>query len=189
VLRTSALLALLLLAGCSTQPQPHGEHAHPSTPAISSSSAPVAGGFSDTDAAYVQLAIPQDETVLPVLALAKSREGVDPGLVSLVGEVEQNHQEELERLRKALTDAGHTYLNMHEGHDMPGMVTAEEVASLDAATGQAFDDRLRVLLRAHFEESTTVAKSELAAGSSPEVLEVTRGIEASRAGYLARLGA
>jgi len=186
MLRTT-LLALLLLAGCSTQPQPHGEHTHSSAPPTSSA-AVAPGGFSDTDAAYVQLAIPQDETVMPVLALAKSREGVDPGLVSLAGEVEAGHQKELERLRGALSAAGQTYLNMHEGHDMPGMVTGDELAALTALSGPAFDAQLRVLLRAHFEESVTVAKSELAAGSSAEVLEVTRGIESSRGAYLARLG-
>ena len=179
------LLALFLLAGCSAPPQSHGEHVHPSAPPPSSS---VAGGFSETDAAYVQLAIPQDETVMPVLALAKAREGVDPGLVALVGEVEVGHQKELERLRAALAGAGREYLSMHEGHDMPGMVTADELAGLTALSGPAFDAQLRVLLRAHFEESVTVAKSELAAGSSAEVLEVTRGIESSRGAYLARLG-
>ena len=129
------LLALFLLAGCSAPPQSHGEHVHPSAPPSSSSA--VAGGFSETDAAYVQLAIPQDETVMPVLALAKAREGVDPGLVALVGEVEVGHQKELERLRSALSAAGQTYLKMHEGHDMPGMVTADELAGLTALSGTA----------------------------------------------------
>lgn len=189
MLRTTLALALLLLAGCSAQPEQHGEHVHPSAPPSSSAGAAAApGGFSDTDAAYVQLAIPQDETVLPVLELAKARAGVDPDLAALVTEVEAGHRKELDRLRKALTDAGQTYLAMHDGHDMPGMVTADELAKLENATGPAFDDQLRALLRAHCEESTTVAKSELAAGSSPEVLDVTRGIESSRAAYLARLG-
>ncbi|MCS7481383.1 DUF305 domain-containing protein [Umezawaea endophytica] len=188
MLRAAApLLTLLLLTACAAPQETHAAHVHPSPPP-SSSAAAVPGGFSETDAAYVQLAIPQDETLLPVLALAKSREGVDPALAGLAAEVQTGHQQELERLRKALADAGRTYLNMHEGHDMPGMVTADELAALTNATGQAFDDLLRTLLRAHFEESTTVAKSELAAGSSPEVLDVTRGIESSRAAYLARLG-
>lgn len=195
MLRAAApLLALLLLTACTAQQEPHTDHVHSSSPPSSSgsstgsSAAAAPGSFSETDAAYVQLAIPQDETLLPVLALAKEREGVDPALVSLATEVQEGHQKELERLRKALTDAGRTYLNMHEGHDMPGMVTADELAKLTNATGQAFDDLLRALLRAHFEESTTVAKSELAAGSSVEVLDVTRGIESSRAAYLEKLG-
>ncbi len=188
MLRTTLLLLILLLStACSGQPQPHGDHVHSSAPP-STSSTVAAGGFSDTDAAYVQLAIPQDETVLPMLALAKTREGVDPALVTLAGEVEQGHRKELERLHKALTDAGQTYLEMHDGHDMPGMVTADELTALTNSTGPAFDTQLRTLLRAHFEESTTVAKSELAAGSSPEVLDVTKGIESSRASYLAKLG-
>ncbi|WNV84134.1 DUF305 domain-containing protein [Umezawaea sp. Da 62-37] len=189
MLRTTlALTALLLLAACTAQPDGHADHTHPAaSPSGSASQAP-SGGFSDTDVAYVQLAIPQDETALPVLELAKTREGVDPALVALVTEVETGHHDELDKLREALSDAGQTYLNLHDGHDMPGMVTADELDKLAKATGQAFDDQLRTLLRAHFEESTTVAKSELAAGSSPEVLEVTRNIETSRASYLTKLG-
>jgi uncharacterized protein (DUF305 family) len=182
------LLTLLLTTACTAQPAPHGDHAHPSAPPVSGSAAATPpDGLSDTDVAYVQLAIPQDETVLPVLELATTRGGVDPALVSLASEVEAGHRKELELLRAALTDGGQTYLNLHEGHDMPGMITADELAELTNSTGPAFDDRLRALLRAHFEESTTVAKSELAAGSSPEVLEVTKGIESSRATYLAEL--
>jgi uncharacterized protein (DUF305 family) len=186
--RTTLLLAALLLAGCSTAPQdPHSAHVHPAAAPPSSSATATPGGFSDTDAAYVQLAIPQDETVLPVLRLAKTREGVDPALVALAGEVEAGHQKELDGLRKALTTAGQTYLAMHDGHDMPGMVTADELDKLTKSTGSAFDEELRTLLRAHFEESVTVAKSELGAGSSPEVLELTKGIESSRGEYLAEL--
>jgi len=189
---TTLVLALLLLAGCSAQPEQHGDHVHPSasaSPSGGSAAAAASGSFSETDAAYVQLAIPQDETVLSVLELAKTRGGVDPALVALVSDVETGHRKELDRLRKALTDAGQTYLNLHEGHDMPGMVTADELDKLKNSTGPAFDDQLRTLLRAHCEESTTVAKSELAAGSNPEVLDVTKGIESSRSAYLARLGA
>jgi len=189
--RTTLLLAALLLAGCSTaqqQQDPHSAHVHPAAAPPSSSAPARPGGFSDTDAAYVQLAIPQDETVLPVLHLARTRQGVNPALAALAAEVETGHQKELEGLRKALTTAGQTYLAMHDGHDMPGMVTADELDELTKATGPAFDDELRILLKAHFEESTTVAKSELGAGSSPEVLELTKGIEASRAEYLAKLG-
>ncbi|PRY34584.1 DUF305 domain-containing protein [Umezawaea tangerina] len=189
MLRTALALALLLLAGCSTpQPEQHSGHVHPAAPPSSSSAATPAGGFSDTDVAYVQLAIPQDETTLPVLELAKTRAGVDPALAALATEVETGHHTELDKLRKALSDAGQTYLNLHEGHDMPGMVTADELDKLTKATGPAFDDQLRALLRAHFEESTTVAKSELSAGSNAAVLDVTKGIESSRAAYLAKLG-
>src|SRR4051812_22085787 len=113
MLRTTLALALLLLAGCSAQPEHHGDHVHPSAPP-SSSAAAEPGGFSDTDAAYVQLAIPQDETVLPVLELARTRGGVAPDLVALAGEVEAGHRKELDRLRQALADAGQTYLSLHE---------------------------------------------------------------------------
>jgi uncharacterized protein (DUF305 family) len=135
------------------------------------------------------LAIPQVETALKAVELARTSAGVDPALVALAGEVETGYRAELDGLRAALAKAGKSYENLHEGHDMPGMVTAAELDSLAKATGEAFDDQLRTVLRAHFEESTTVAKSELSAGTDPTVIELTKGVERTRADYLARLAA
>jgi uncharacterized protein (DUF305 family) len=181
--RTTLAFVLLLVVGCGAAPE-HSGHVHPST-----SSSAATTGFSDTDNAYVQLAIPQDETALKAVELARTRAGVDPILVALASDVEAGHRAELDGLRAALAKAGRAYENLHEGHDMPGMVTAAELDALTSTTGSAFDDQLRTLLRAHFEESTTVAKSELSAGTDPAVIELTRGIERTRTDYLARLAA
>jgi uncharacterized protein (DUF305 family) len=186
MLRTTLAFVLLLVAGCAGGAATPHEHVHES--AAPSTSASASTGFTDTDNAYVQLAIPQDETALKVVELARARAGVAPDLVALAGDVEAGHRAELDGLRAALAKAGKAYESLHEGHDMPGMVTAAELDAVAKATGGAFDDQLRTLLRAHFEESTTVAKSEQSAGSDRAVIELAKGIERVRADYLARLG-
>ncbi|MBY8850095.1 DUF305 domain-containing protein [Saccharothrix longispora] len=144
------------------------------------------GGLSATDTAYAQLAIPQVESALPLLDLVAARSG-DPALTALVAEVGGGHRAELARLRAVLADAGVAYLDEHRGHDMPGMITAEEVEAAGRLTGADFDARAGALLRAHFEESATVARAELAAGSDAALLALAGDLDAARRGYLAKL--
>jgi uncharacterized protein (DUF305 family) len=159
------VVVLLLAVGCGQQ--------HDEVPATPSNA---------TDIAYVQLAIPQDESVLPLLALARTRAA--PDLVRLAERVDAGHRAELTRLRAYLSSVGVVDDHPHEGHDMPGMVTEAEVAGAALAQGDAFDESVRRLLRAHFEESTTVARAELKGGSVREVLDLASEVERSRTDYL-----
>jgi uncharacterized protein (DUF305 family) len=139
-----------------------------------------------TDAAYVQLAIPQAESALPLLDLVRQRSG-DPALVALATRAADGHRGELTRLHGVLDAAGLEYLDEHAGHDMPGMVTEAEVAAAGALTGPDFDAQARTLLKAHFEESKAIAAVEREAGSDAEVLGLTADLERARADYLANL--
>ncbi|MGM1060579.1 DUF305 domain-containing protein [Saccharothrix sp. Mg75] len=176
-------LVIALVACSSTPPPAPSEPVPPPAPATSSSAA---GGLSATDTAYAQLAVPQVETALPLLDLVVARSG-DPELTALAAEVGRGHRAELERLRGVLAAAGVAHLDEHRGHDMPGMVTEGEVEAAGRLTGADFDAQARVLLRAHFEESASVARAELAAGTDAGLLALTREAEESRRGYLAKL--
>lgn len=55
----------------------------------------------------------------------------------------------------------------HEG-EHPGMLTAAELAQLDAATGPAFDKLWLTLMIRHHEGAVTMAETELANGENPD---------------------
>ncbi|NUT94933.1 MAG: DUF305 domain-containing protein [Saccharothrix sp.] len=156
------LVALLLLTACAAKP----------------------AALSATDAAYVQLAIPQAESALPLLDLVAARE---TPLTPLAREIAADHRAGLDRLHGVLRDHGLPYLDEHRGHDMPGMVTDPEVTGLGTLTGPDFDSRAKTLLRAHLEESVAVAKVAQNAGQDTALLALVADLVRKGEDHLAKL--
>ena len=146
---------------------------------------PVPSDLSATDLAFVDLVIPQNESTLAALALA-DRPGSALGPVA--GRVEERYRSELVQVRELLARAGKAESGQHEGHDMPGMITAAELAAVEHVQGADFDLRLKVLLRTQFEEARKVARAELSSGTSKPVLELGERIDSTRTEFLALLG-
>ncbi|MET8984841.1 DUF305 domain-containing protein [Nonomuraea wenchangensis] len=161
------------------------------------------GSVNPTDLAWLQLMIPMDERVLPLLDLGASR-GHAPAVAQLAGRLRAAHVAELARLRAALhatalhTTALHTTGvpatgppadNPHAGHDMPGMITAAELARLRTAEGPAFDTLFTGHLRAHLRQSRSVTRSEQVSGADPGIKALAAAIERIRTTQLSALGA
>ncbi|WP_439656639.1 DUF305 domain-containing protein [Lentzea sp. HUAS TT2] len=136
-----------------------------------------------TDLAFVDLVIPQNESALAALALTATRPG--SALRPVAAQVEARYRAELAQVRDLLARTGRQESDQHDGHDMPGMITAAELAAVGFAEGPDFDQQLKALLRTHFEEARTVARAELSGGTSKQVLELGAGIDSSRAEFLA----
>ncbi|MET9230026.1 DUF305 domain-containing protein [Lentzea sp. NPDC003310] len=159
------LLLALLLAGCGAQ----------------AGAVPPPAGLGPTDQAYVDLVIPQNESTLAVLALA------GPSLRPLADRVEAQYRDELALVREVLARTGKPENDLHEGHDMPGMVTAAELTAARHAPEAEFDRRVEVLLRTQFEEARTVARAEQASGTDRAVVELSARVESTRTEFLALL--
>jgi uncharacterized protein (DUF305 family) len=179
----AVVLCCLLAAGCGAVDEagPAGVSSVVSTPP--------SGELSPTDVAFVELAIPQNESALAAAQLTLRKSGSDSALVALAKQVDSGYRAELERLNGVLASAGLVKTEQHEGHDMPGMITALELSALEKVQGKAFDEQMSAAFRSHFQESLTVARSELSAGTAKPVLELGAEIERARTELLGRLGA
>ncbi|MDG4781979.1 DUF305 domain-containing protein [Micromonospora sp. WMMD961] len=187
---STLLVAVLLVAGCGAgPPDPTGTTAPPpSEPPATVAPAPAstAGPFSPTDVAWLQLTVAMAERLLPVLELVPART-TDPAWRRLAAQVEATERADLERARRLLADSGAPATNPHEGHDMPGMVTAEEVTVLRAATGSPFHRLLAGHLRAHLAQATRVAVAEQRAGSHPATTAMAGAVVRDGDAHLTRL--
>lgn len=161
-------LALAVLAGgCVAPADLPVRHAHQQP-------AP-AGSVNATDLAWLQLMIAMDERVLPLLDVGASR-GHAPAVRQLAGKLRDAHVTELARLRSA----GPAADNPHAGHDMPGMVTAAELARLRSARGPTFDALFTDHLGAHLRQSLSVTRSEQLYGADSRVKALAAAIERTR---------
>lgn len=174
------LVGVLGLAGCSAT----GSDAA-TTPSAGASAAPVAAaGFGGTDLAWIEINIAMDEQVLPLLTLVPKRT-TTPATLAMAVQVKAFTEAELGILRQLHARAGLPDENPHEGMPMPGMVTAEQVREAASLAGAAFDETVIKHIRAHLEQSESLARSEEKSGVEPQTRDLalqilrTRGVALS----------
>ncbi|MBM0207343.1 DUF305 domain-containing protein [Micromonospora sp. STR1s_5] len=139
--------------------------------------------FNGTDDAFIQLLIPMNEGALALIDQLDTRPA-DPSLRALLGEVRKSHQAELRDLRGLLAAGNVPELNIHEGHQMPGMVTEASLAELRAASDAEVSYRAAGLIRAHLAQTVVLCRGEQTAGGSPELKVLAGRIQQARAAEL-----
>ncbi|MFD3925573.1 DUF305 domain-containing protein [Streptomyces sp. NPDC058614] len=181
------LCALLIVSGCAGSQQRAGTPAEPtltnSSPTSASGTAVGGTGtFSTTDIAWIQLLIAMDDQTQYVLELAP-RHGGEPALQRWAAGVARDNRTHLTALRELLTTTGVPDDNPHEGHDMPGMVNAEELRALSNATGPQFDRLLRSALREHFTHAEQLSNELRKNGADPRVKKLATTVKNSAAAH------
>jgi uncharacterized protein (DUF305 family) len=171
------ILLALSLAGCRGETVPA-----PMTEPVTVSGA---GQFGLTERAFVELAIATDDQAVKLLDLGVQQAGT-PSLRDLAREIGAGRRAELSELHGLLTSAAVPYVNNHEGHDMPGMPTNDELTALSQA-GTGFDGMFVRLLRAHLDESVTVARSAAKSVAHEATRAVAQRMEQDRRTFLQRL--
>ncbi|WP_443222681.1 DUF305 domain-containing protein [Streptomyces sp. 4N509B] len=183
---------LVLLAGCGgsgggSGAGSGGDEAAPRAPAASAAPAASptasAGALGPTDLAWVNLMIPLNDQLLPLLDEAAER-GDDPALRTLAEDLSATLGAELDALHALLDEAGVAYRNLHEGHDMPGMVTRRELDEVAGLAGPAFDRRALAHLREYVEQSATVSRGERDAGTHRDATSLATAFVEARTALL-----
>lgn len=177
----AALLVLLAVPGCSAA-TPASTPVRTS-PVGTPAGVPVQTPSGATDAAWLQLMTPMNEGAVELLTMAADR-ATDPGLRSWATDLAASHRAELEQMRPLLRQLGLPATNVHEGHEMPGMVTPGDLAQARAAKGAAFEKVLVVQIREHLEHSARVSRSEVDAGSEAAAKKLAASLVEARAAEL-----
>ncbi|MEU7608361.1 DUF305 domain-containing protein [Micromonospora sp. NPDC049204] len=180
-----ALVATALAVGLT---RGWGSADHPPT---TPSAAPVATApvlLNGTDNAFIQLLIPMNEGALALIDHLDSRPAdADPSLRALLDDVREAHRAELRDLRGLLAAGNVPELNIHEGHQMPGMVTDAGLAEVRSAPDAEVSSRAAALLRAHLAQTVVLCRGEQTAGGSPELKALAGRIQQARAAELTAL--
>ncbi|MGW7096906.1 DUF305 domain-containing protein [Streptomyces sp. NPDC054874] len=192
-LHRAAVLALLLAvglggaAGCSSAAgsAPRTAEARESAPGVSPAPSGAASA-APTDVGWVQLMTPMNQQAVKLLTLAAER-AAEPRVRAFAVRLRTGHEAELGRLRPLLTRMGLPLTDVHAGHDMPGMVTEQDLEAAHAAEGPAFDRFVLARIRDHLRHSAQVSRSEITAGGRADAREVARALVTARETFLAEL--
>jgi uncharacterized protein (DUF305 family) len=185
--RTAAVLVLLVgLAGCTTEAEPEesaapvvqlgapGESGTTLSPEEAESLDEPA--YTDADVAFVQGMIPHHQQALEMTALVADR-AEDPDLTAMAERIEVTQVAEIKQLEGWLTTRGESVSGMHAGHSdgehgMPGMLTPQEMARLERATGPRFDRLFLLGMIRHHEGAVVMVESLLTEGEGAQESEV-----------------
>ncbi|MFJ9111484.1 DUF305 domain-containing protein [Streptomyces sp. NPDC102283] len=187
VLGLLAALGLGGAAGCSSAagPAPRAAGARESAPGLSPAPSGTASAV-PTDIGWVQLMTPMNQQAVKLLTLAAER-AAEPRVRAFAVRLRTGHETELVRLRTLLARMELPLTDVHAGHDMPGMVTEQDLEAAHAAEGTAFDRFVLVRIRDHLRQSAQVSRSEIAAGGRAEARELARALVTAREAFLAEL--
>ncbi|GAA0972514.1 MULTISPECIES: DUF305 domain-containing protein [Streptomyces violaceusniger group] len=186
-----AVLVSLLAAGCgegggkpSDETPSTSAARHPATRAPSGQA--MSGTFNSSDIGWIQLMIAMDDQAALLLDLVPGRSS-DAAVEKWAEPVATAYRGELVRLRGLLARAGVPDTNPHEGHDMPGMVTEDELRAIERAKDATFDAQFLAAMREHLDQAAKIAHSERSAGADPATKKLAASVERTSHTRRARL--
>ncbi|HUR04378.1 MAG TPA: DUF305 domain-containing protein [Nonomuraea sp.] len=201
---TVGTCAILLVTGCSggtsaTPPAPTaggtapviapgrpGEEARTLNPSEAATAVPPEK-VNAADIRYMQNMIVHHRQALDMSLLAASRASND-GVKRLAARIDQVQGPEIAMMTDWLKAQGQQVPDHHAGHEgMPGMATPEQLASLEAAKGAAFDRLFIELMTAHHQGAITMSTEVITKGSHIRVQEIAEDISVSQAAEISRM--
>ncbi|SDG29726.1 Uncharacterized conserved protein, DUF305 family [Sinosporangium album] len=184
-----AVLTLLLLARCVAAPSSHSAAGHGWPPVAATSqsqAAPTSATYNATDVAWLQLIIPMTRQALPVFDAAPRRTS-NPLIVQLAAQMGNEHRAQLRTLQSLLRRAGVPDVNMHAGHNMPGMVTIAELGDGTRTKDAAFDRFFTEHIGEYLRQSVSLAEGVQGAGADRDTKAFAVTVGRARAADLDRL--
>ncbi|MFD9475947.1 DUF305 domain-containing protein [Streptomyces nojiriensis] len=191
----AAATAALVLAACggngdgsgSGSGSAHDEHGSSASP---SASAPARqGDHNAADTVFAQGMIPHHRQAVEMAGLAAAR-AESAEVKKLAEEVRKAQDPEIETLSGWLTSWGEKVPAAggdHGGHDMSGMMAAEEMQQLTASSGKAFDTAFLRMMVEHHEGAVAMAKTEQTDGAYRPAKDMATAIITSQSAEIARM--
>lgn len=163
----NAVLAAALIAGCG-------------------------GSDGDHNAADVTFAtdmIPHHQQAVEMTALAEGRSS-NPDVLDLAAEIRDAQDPEIETMSGWLAEWGEPVPEDMGGMDhggMPGMMSAEQMAELEAASGTGFDELFLEMMIDHHTGAVQMARTEQSDGQYADGIELAEEIEESQTAEIATM--
>ncbi|MEV6959510.1 DUF305 domain-containing protein [Streptomyces sp. NPDC051207] len=168
-----AALAGVALAACGGDGGGHGGHGSSSASATSSAQADAtAGAHNAQDVAFAQGMIPHHRQALEMARLADGRAG-SAEVEDLARRIEKAQDPEIRTMSGWLRAWGEEVPGEAPGSDhsahsgragMPGMMSEEDMAELEKASGKAFDRMFLTMMIEHHEGAVEMAATEKSKG-------------------------
>ncbi len=174
---TAALALMLAVSACGSDAPTASEPGN--SESSTSASASIVGVGDDADVAFAQQMIPHHRQAVDMAALAGDR-STNPAVLDLAQRIQSAQEPEIEQMRGWLTGWGQTEMpDEMDGMDhgsMEGMMSDDDMASLEGLTGPAFDEAFIEMMIRHHEGAISMANTVLSDSADPNVRSMAEAI-------------
>ncbi|MFE0601452.1 DUF305 domain-containing protein [Streptomyces sp. NPDC058892] len=184
--------AALVLAACGGNGDDTGSAQNGNSPAApsASASAPAQRGENNAaDVAFAQGMIPHHRQAVEMADLAATRAEAAE-VKKLAAEIKKAQDPEIKTLSGWLTSWGEQVPaegEGHDGHDMSGMMSAQEMKQLESSSGKAFDTAFLQMMVEHHEGAVAMAKTEQSDGKYGPAKDMAGAIITSQSAEIAQM--
>ncbi|WP_067467951.1 DUF305 domain-containing protein [Nocardia amamiensis] len=176
-----AVVTVLSLAGCGDADTGHTTEHGTSTSAPAT--APARAEHNDADVTFLRMMYPHHAQAVEMAELVPGHTD-NQQVRALAASIEQAQAPEMQQITTLLQSFGQPAPSVdqgHQGHDMPGtpmpgMMSAEQMAALQAASGPDFDRQWLTMMIEHHTGAIAMAETELAGGTNPDAQALARTI-------------
>ncbi|MEO3867597.1 DUF305 domain-containing protein [Nonomuraea sp. B12E4] len=137
------------------------------------------GTFNDADVMFAQMMIPHHEQAVQMAELAPARAG-DPEIEKLAAKIKAAQDPEIQTMKGRLAEWGKPAPEAGMGHDMPDVMSEEDMTKLKATKGAEFDKLFAQQMIAHHDGAIEMARTEQANGSNPQAKALAATIESTQ---------
>jgi uncharacterized protein (DUF305 family) len=197
------VLTLVVVAGCSADEEPDappvvqlGPPGETGTPLSEDEIAELDDPqYTEADVAFVQGMIPHHAQALVMTDLVADRAG-RADLPRLAERMDVSQRDEIALMEQWLEDRGEEVPDASAGHHhgdgelMPGMLTADDLARLEAASGRDFDELFLLYMIRHHEGAMMMVAELLSSddgGQESEVFGLAQHIDSDQKIEIARM--
>ncbi|MFV0372779.1 DUF305 domain-containing protein [Microbacterium sp.] len=182
--RTSATAALALavaltLAGCSGTGSSTGVTSVNEQGASPTPSAQAAD-FNGADVMFEQMMIPHHQQAVEMADLILAKDGVDDRVVTLAENIKAAQQPEIDQLEAWLNVWGADADAMGGMDHGDGMMSDDDMAALEAATGAEASRLFLTQMIVHHEGAIAMARAEVQDGENSGAVDMAQGIADSQ---------
>jgi uncharacterized protein (DUF305 family) len=174
---STALAAALVLAGCSSTASDDGmagmDHGSSSSRSESTSTADV----NEADAMFVSAMIVHHEQAIEMSDVLLEKEGVDEEVATLAEKIKAAQEPEIDTMTSWLADWG---VEAMEGMDHGGMMSEDDMAALEAATGADASALFLEQMIEHHQGAIDMAHDEADGGQNADAVELAEKIIADQ---------
>ncbi|VXB09587.1 DUF305 domain-containing protein [Nocardioides sp. AX2bis] len=143
----------------------------------------------EADVAFATEMIPHHAQAVEMAAMVDGKD-VSPEVADLAAEIAAAQDPEIETMSGWLEEWGEPVPDSDQAMSgdmagMTGMMSADQMASLEAAEGAAFETSWLELMREHHRGAVEMARAEQADGQDPEAVALAEEIEATQTAEVA----
>ncbi|GAA2731444.1 hypothetical protein GCM10009867_05070 [Pedococcus aerophilus] len=184
-----AVVAALALTGCGNAADTTASGSN------NSSSSSSKADFNDADVKFTQSMIPHHEQAV-VMAKMAATHAQSAQVKDLAAKIEAAQRPEIDTMSGWLkawgqeqpSRGGMGMSGMDHGSDgMAGMMSDDDMRSLDSAKGTSFDQMFLTMMISHHEGAIEMAKTQQADGKNADAVALAKKIEADQTAELAQM--